>query len=179
MGKYLGQWAPPVSWNFTPEQVQNPEKLVKYLEKVCCHCGNSRETLITATCWGLAHAYRALFNTIQNPQGEEKVSGSDDKATGTAATPTPATDTVATPTLAAGTAATPTPPTGTAAESENQSMAVSFAPTHKKKYKRKSARSVRDKDESGPSREREEEETEPINEMVTTRSLSLSELQDT
>ncbi|KAK4832355.1 hypothetical protein QYF61_021954 [Mycteria americana] len=30
---------------------------------------------------GLAHAYRALFNTIQNPQGEEKVSGTDDKVT--------------------------------------------------------------------------------------------------
>ena len=56
-GKYLGQWAPPVFWNFTPEQVQNLEKLVKYLEKVCCHPGNSRETQITATCCGLAHAY--------------------------------------------------------------------------------------------------------------------------
>ncbi|KAK4819027.1 hypothetical protein QYF61_024181 [Mycteria americana] len=39
MGKYLGQWAPPMFWNLTPEQVQNPEKLVKYLEKVCCHPG--------------------------------------------------------------------------------------------------------------------------------------------
>ena len=26
-GKYLGQWAPPMFRNFTPEQVQNPEKL--------------------------------------------------------------------------------------------------------------------------------------------------------
>ena len=31
MGKYLGQWAPPVLLNLTPEQVQNPDKLVKYL----------------------------------------------------------------------------------------------------------------------------------------------------
>jgi len=37
MDKYLRQWAPPVFWN-TPEQVQNPEKLVEYLE-VCCHPG--------------------------------------------------------------------------------------------------------------------------------------------
>ncbi|KAK4825908.1 LOW QUALITY PROTEIN: hypothetical protein QYF61_003403 [Mycteria americana] len=79
MGKCLGQWAPPVFWNFTPEQVQNPEKLVKYLEKVCCHPGNSRETQITAMCWGLAHAYQALLNTIQNPQEEDKVSESDNK----------------------------------------------------------------------------------------------------
>ena len=63
-------------WNFTLEQVQNPEKLVEHLEKVCCHPDNSRETQITATCWGLAHAYRALFNIIQ---GEAKVSGSDNK----------------------------------------------------------------------------------------------------
>ncbi|KAK4811246.1 hypothetical protein QYF61_022143 [Mycteria americana] len=83
MGKCLGRWAPPVFWNFTPEQVQNPEKLVDYLEKVCCHPGNSKEIQITAMCWGLAHAYRALFNTIQNPQG------SGDKMTGTVATPDP------------------------------------------------------------------------------------------
>ncbi|KAK4811296.1 hypothetical protein QYF61_023348 [Mycteria americana] len=69
-----------------------------------------RETQITATCWGLAHAYRALLNTVQNPQGEEKVSGSDSKATGTVATPAPpATGTVATPTSATDTAVTPTP----------------------------------------------------------------------
>ncbi|KAK4813868.1 hypothetical protein QYF61_001966 [Mycteria americana] len=48
-----------------------------------------RETQIAAMCWSLAHAYRAVFNTIQNPQGEEKVSGSGDKMTGTTATPAP------------------------------------------------------------------------------------------
>ena len=111
MGKYLGQWAPPVFWNFTSEKVQNPEKLVKYLGKVCCHPGNSRETQITAMCWGLAHAYRDLFNTIQYPQGGEKVSGSDNKMTGAASTPTPA--------------------TGTAAEPENQPVPVSVTATHK------------------------------------------------
>jgi len=56
MGKYLGQWAPPF-FKLTPEQIQNQDKLVKYLQKVCCHPGNSRETQITAMCWGLAHAY--------------------------------------------------------------------------------------------------------------------------
>jgi len=62
MGRCLEQWAPPVSLKLTPKQVQNPDKLVKYLQKVCCHPGNSRETQITAMCWGLAHACRALFN---------------------------------------------------------------------------------------------------------------------
>jgi len=71
MGRCLEQWAPPVSLKLTPEQIQNPDKLVKYLQKVCCHPGNSRETQITAMCWGLAHAYRALFNLIQCPKGEK------------------------------------------------------------------------------------------------------------
>ncbi|KAK4833064.1 hypothetical protein QYF61_027726 [Mycteria americana] len=83
MGKCLGRWVPPVFWNFTPDQMQNPEKLVEYLEKVCCHSDNSKEIQITAMCWGLAHAYQALFNTIQNPQG------SGDKMTDNVATPFP------------------------------------------------------------------------------------------
>lgn len=49
MDKYQGQWAPPVFWNFTPENVQNPEKLLKYCEKVFCDPVNSRETQITGT----------------------------------------------------------------------------------------------------------------------------------
>jgi len=55
--KYLGQWAPPVILNLMPEQVQNPDELVKYLEEVCCHPANSRETQIIAKCWGVAHVY--------------------------------------------------------------------------------------------------------------------------
>jgi len=47
MGRCLEQWAPPVCFELTPEQIQNPDKLVKYLQKVCCHPGNSRETQIT------------------------------------------------------------------------------------------------------------------------------------
>jgi len=37
MGRGLEQWAAPVVWSFTSEQRQNPEKLVEYLEKICCH----------------------------------------------------------------------------------------------------------------------------------------------
>jgi len=57
ISKCLGWWTSLVFWNFNAEQVQNPEKLVESLEEVCCHPGNCRETQITATCWGLAHAY--------------------------------------------------------------------------------------------------------------------------
>ena len=191
MGKYLGQRALPGFWNFSLEQVQDPEQLEKYLEEVCCHPGNSRETQITARCWGLAHAYRALVNTIQNPQGEEKASGSDNKATGTTATPNaPATGTVATPSpavtgtmatpaLATDTAVTPTPATGPAAEPGNQAVPVSVTPIHKKKsWKRKSARLEREDERAGPSEGEKEEEEEHVNETETTRSLSPSELRD-
>lgn len=44
VGKYLNQWASPVLWTFPPEQVQNLEKLVKYLEKIYCHPDNSKDT---------------------------------------------------------------------------------------------------------------------------------------
>jgi len=70
MGTCLEQWAPPVSSKLTPEQVQNPDKIVKYLKKVWCHTGNSRDTQITSMCWGLAHAYQAMINRIQSPKGE-------------------------------------------------------------------------------------------------------------
>ncbi|KAK4806253.1 hypothetical protein QYF61_013397 [Mycteria americana] len=114
MGKCLSYWAPPGFWNFTPEQVQNPEKLAEYLEKVCRHPANSRETQIPAMCWGLAPAYRALFNSIQNPQG------SGDKMTGTAAAPAPP---------ATGTAAAPIPPaTGTAAAPASPATGTAAAP---------------------------------------------------
>ncbi|KAK4807095.1 hypothetical protein QYF61_018436 [Mycteria americana] len=129
-------------------------------------------------CWGLAHAYQALFNTIQNPQGVEKVFGSDDKTTDTMATPaSSATGTTATPaTHATSTAAAPAPPvTGTAVQPGNQPMLVSVAPIHKKKFwKQKSGRLERDDEKAGPTQGEEVEER--VDEMQTTRSISLSEL---
>ncbi|KAK4810672.1 hypothetical protein QYF61_007472 [Mycteria americana] len=178
MGKCLGRWAPPVFWNFTPEQEQNPEKLVEYLEKVCCDPGSSKEIQITAMCWGLAHAYRALFNTIHNPQGY------GDKTTGTAAAPIPpATGTVAVPIPpVTGTAAAAAPDnsvTSIAVQTGNEPVSVSVAPIHKKKsWKRKSARLEREDERAGPSQGEVEEEEELVNETETTRSLSLSELRD-
>lgn len=56
-GRCLEQWAPPVVWNLTSEQLQNPDKLVEYLEKTCCCLGNPKETQILAACWGLVYAY--------------------------------------------------------------------------------------------------------------------------
>ncbi|GAB0188949.1 hypothetical protein GRJ2_001360200 [Grus japonensis] len=142
-------------WSFTPEQLQDPDKMVEYLKGKCC--GDSKETQLTALCWALATIYQTLLESRQHhPEGENR-------PTGPAAAQTPAT----------GPAAAQTPATGTVAEPKDQPIPVSIAPIHKKKYTRKSVRLVKDDDESGPSREQEEPEPE-----VITRSLSLSELRD-
>lgn len=111
--KYLGQWAPPGSWSLLPEQVQN-----KYLGKACTYPVNSRQTQVTEMCWGLAHTYWSVFNTLQHLKGT-RWPGSDGKALCTATTSTPV--------------------TRTAAEPETQPMPVSVTPIDKKKWTQKSA----------------------------------------
>jgi len=156
MGKCLGQWASPVSLKLTPEQVQNPDKLVKYLQKVCCHPGNSRETQITAMCWSLAHAYRALFNLIQCPKGER----GQNEAAGTATGAAPL----------AGPAAPPAPAPAAAITTElnNRSVPVAVTPVKPQKDTKKADRSGKDNNEPGSLWEIETE--------IITRSLSLSYL---
>ncbi|KAK4823260.1 hypothetical protein QYF61_000227 [Mycteria americana] len=89
------------------------------------------------------------------------------------ATSAPAIGAVATPTPTTGTVATPIPMIG------NTPILVSVALIHKKKsWRQKPAHLERDDKKAGPSRGEEEEEEELINMMVTTRSLSLSELRD-
>ncbi|GAB0207330.1 hypothetical protein GRJ2_003198600 [Grus japonensis] len=148
MGKYLETFSPPMVWGFTPEQLQDPDKMVEYLKGKCC--GYSKETQLAALCWALAMIYQTLLDSRQRHQGKER----ENRPTGTVDTQTPA--------------------TGTVAEPKDQPVPVSVTPIHKKKYTRKSVRLVKDDDEPGPSRE-QEEEPEP---EVITRSLSLSELRD-
>ncbi|GAB0179344.1 ubiquitin carboxyl-terminal hydrolase 4 [Grus japonensis] len=166
-------------WNFTPEQLQNPEKVIEYLKGKCC--GYSKEAQLTALCWALATIYQTLLDSRQCHQGEER----ENRPTGTV--DTPATDTAATPAPTTGTAATPTPTaapasvtdivatqtpmatpvpvtdtvatqtlvTGTEGEPENQPVLVSVTPIQKKKYTKKSVRLVKDDDEPGPSQKEE------------------------
>ncbi|GAB0207422.1 hypothetical protein GRJ2_003207800 [Grus japonensis] len=142
-------------WSFTPEQLQDPDKMVEYLKGKCC--GDSKETQLIALCWALATIYQTLLDSRQHhPEGESR-------PTGPAAAQAPA----------AGPAAAQAPAAGPAAEPKDQPIPASVTPIHKKKYTRKSVHLVKDDDESGPSREQEEPEPE-----VITRSLSLSELRD-
>ncbi|XP_049650088.1 uncharacterized protein LOC126035487 [Accipiter gentilis] len=168
MGKYLENFSLPVTWKFTPEQLQNPHEVTEYLKEKCC--GYSKDVQLAALCWALASIYQTLLDTRQHPQGEKM----ENRTTGTVATPTPTTDTVAAPTPTTSTVAAPTPVTDTSAKPENQPVPVSVAPVQKKKHTKKSVRFVRDEDEPGSSRE-QEEEAEP---EIITRSPSMSELRD-
>ncbi|GAB0204778.1 hypothetical protein GRJ2_002943400 [Grus japonensis] len=136
-------------WNFTPEQLQDFDKVIEYLKGKCC--GYSKEAQLTALCWALANIYQTLFDSRQNPQREER----ENKL--------------------AGSAATLTLVTGAAAEPENQPVLVLVTCIQKKKYTKKSVCLVKDDNEPGPSQE-QEEEAEP---EVITQTLSLSELRDT
>jgi len=192
MGEYLGQWAPPMFFELTPDQVQNLNNLVKYLQKLFCHPGNCRETQITAMCWGLAHAYQALFNLIQCAKWERGGTEAASTATGAAfpagpaappaqqvvtAPPTSTTAAAATgvvpvspagTTVAAAPAPAPAPAAGIVAELNNQPMSVAVAPAKLEKDTKRADRSGRDDDEPGSSQETETE--------IITRSLSLSKL---
>ena len=61
LGETLERWTCSVSWNFTPEHLKDPESLNRYLRQRCCGLGRCEEAQMI---WGLANAYRALFNTI-------------------------------------------------------------------------------------------------------------------
>jgi len=163
-----------VCFKLNPEKTQSPEELVKYLQKVCCHPGNSRETQITAACWGLAHAYRAaLFNTAQILKGERRGSEAAGTATGTAppvspAAPPPqqavtdpptstmaatATITGAAPICPAGTAAAPAPApaAGITAQPDDQPVLAAVAPVKLKKDANRANLFSRDDNEPGMS----------------------------
>lgn len=54
-----------MSWNFTPEHLQDPGSLGRYLRQGCCGSGRSEEAQII---WGLANACWALFNTVSEKE---------------------------------------------------------------------------------------------------------------
>lgn len=76
MGKCLGQWAPPVFWNFTSEQVQ--KNLLKYLEKTSCH-QIIPERHKPLQCAGAGPGHE--FNRAQCPWQAGKVPGTESKVT--------------------------------------------------------------------------------------------------
>ena len=71
LGKCLEWFSPPMVWDFTPKQAQNPVEVADHLKKGCLVY--TRETQILAMYWGPAYIYQA---SVQHPQGSKRVSGS-------------------------------------------------------------------------------------------------------
>jgi len=169
MGKYLGQWAPLVFFKLTPEQVQDPDKLVKYLQKVCCRPGNSRDTNHCNVLGSGPRLPSCPVHTVQRPKGERGGSEAAGTATGAAAPAGPAappaqqavtgpltgtaaaTAAGAAPVSPAGTAvaAAPAPAAGRAAEPNDQPVPVAVAPVKLKKDVKRADHSGRDDNEPG------------------------------
>lgn len=117
MGRHLELWSPPVLWNFSPRQAQNPKKkLLKCLKKVCHHPGISKETQIAGTCLVLAYVYQVSINTTPKPVRDPAATPAP--VTGPAASPTPVIVPVATPTPVTSPAAPQTPARGPSNSSE-------------------------------------------------------------
>lgn len=62
MGKYLGQWAPPIFWNFAPDKCKILEKNKNIKKKKMPSPLQFQRDM--NHCWGLAHACQAVFTTL-------------------------------------------------------------------------------------------------------------------
>lgn len=70
----------PVNWKFTPNPLQDPVEMIKYIMEKCC--ASSREVQSYATCWALTAFCWTLLSTRMCPPEEDKES----KARSTVAT---------------------------------------------------------------------------------------------
>ncbi|KAJ7407940.1 hypothetical protein BTVI_60945 [Pitangus sulphuratus] len=68
-GKWIGHVAPPITWDFTPEQAFDPSEITHCLMEGCLTYRNPN-TQISALCWGLASAYRATVDHAQKAKAE-------------------------------------------------------------------------------------------------------------
>ena len=75
MGKYLGQWTPPMIFKLTPGQVQNADKLVKYLQNCAATLGTP-ERHKSPQCAGVwptpTKPCSTWFSALKGNRGETK-----------------------------------------------------------------------------------------------------------
>ncbi|KAJ7415774.1 hypothetical protein BTVI_37409 [Pitangus sulphuratus] len=69
LDRFLGHLTPPVAWDFTPEQIFNPNKLTCHLIDGCLAYSNQNQQLL-ALYWGLACACRAAVQYSQKTMTE-------------------------------------------------------------------------------------------------------------
>ncbi|XP_039414774.1 ubiquitin carboxyl-terminal hydrolase 4 isoform X3 [Corvus cornix cornix] len=85
MGQILKKFSDPVVCNFSPEQVQKPAEVAKYLKEK--YNDNSNKKKLIAICWALAYAYRTLQQVKVEGQEDESAKPADTPVTQTAAKP--------------------------------------------------------------------------------------------
>lgn len=114
MGKCLGQWSLPLFWNFTPEHVQNPDKLVKYWGKLLSdwQCPRNKSLGCAGSLPTSTKSFSILFSTLRGKRKREVPEPKD---------------------RLAGTVATKAPSTGSAAATYNQPGPVPATPAEKMK----------------------------------------------
>ncbi|KAJ7397533.1 hypothetical protein BTVI_134541 [Pitangus sulphuratus] len=69
LGKFLGYLTPPIAWDFTPEQVFNPNKLTRHLMDGCLAYSDQNQQLL-ALYWGLACAYLSVVQQKNMTEAE-------------------------------------------------------------------------------------------------------------
>ncbi|TRZ07605.1 hypothetical protein HGM15179_019499 [Zosterops borbonicus] len=127
MGQTLKKISNSSAWEFSREQIQNPDEVGKYMEENCHD--DSKEKKLIAISWALAYVYCTLLDTV----GQQiEAGGQEDKSVTTpvtqAAANTPATQVVAKPDSEPKLAATPDrepePAVVAKADSEPKTLAV-------------------------------------------------------
>lgn len=85
IGQILKKFSDPMVCNFSPEQVQKPAEVAKYLKEK--YNNNSNENKLLAICWALAYAYRTLQQVRVERQEDKSAKPADTPVTQAAATP--------------------------------------------------------------------------------------------
>lgn len=141
IGQTLKEFSAPIVWNFSPEQIQNPAEMGKYLKENCIE--SSKEKKLVAMCWALANAYHTLLDTVGQqiqPEGQEDESAD-------------------------------TPGTLVAAKPDGEPKPTTIIPVQRRKHKTKSTHPVDGDGESGPSQPVEELALEIITKFPSLESL--------
>ncbi|KAJ7424042.1 hypothetical protein WISP_30575 [Willisornis vidua] len=69
LGRILGRLTPPITWDFTLEQVLNPNRLTRHLRNGCLAYPGQKQQVL-ALYWSLACSYRATIQYSQKVMGE-------------------------------------------------------------------------------------------------------------
>ncbi|XP_032531570.1 translation initiation factor IF-2-like [Chiroxiphia lanceolata] len=85
LSRFLGRLTPPVAWDFTSEQVFNPNKLTRRLMEGCLAYPDQNQQLLTLY-WGLACAYQAAVQYSKKTMTEP---GKADRSSQAAPPPPP------------------------------------------------------------------------------------------